>query len=260
MSKRFSGNNKMEKLWKKQWKYKEVHYLPRGIVPIALVLVFIVSDYTFISQLLNFYFYDEAWRGILASITIAILIDVTPTILAVCLMIQTKKRVHYIGIGVLTLMLTVLFGFLAYVRINSSDLIFSIGSSSLISAANTIKDTGIKSGQLGMSWLFVALPIATSILSFIIGVISDNSVKKTYTDKVWSVKFYDDITQIEAAKLELKHVLNNNFDENMDAKYELAISDNKAEEELIYDKLKLMQAFACGNPQAASEIFIRKIE
>ena len=64
MSKNISKNNRIEEVWKKQQEYKEVHYLPRGVVPITLVLAFIVSDYTFISQLLDFYFYDEAWRGI----------------------------------------------------------------------------------------------------------------------------------------------------------------------------------------------------
>jgi len=252
--------NKIEEMWKEQQKHKEVHYLPRGIVPVILVIAFIISDYTFISQLLDFYFYDEAWRGILASIVIAILIDVTPVIIAACIMIPHKRKIHYIGIGSLTSMLAALFGFLGYVRINSAELIFSIGSTSLVSAAHNAADMAISPGQAGMSWLFVVLPIATSVLSFIIGIISDSSLKETYTNKVWGAALYDDITHLEAEKIELKHVLDSDFDGETDAKYALALSDNKAEEELTFDKLKLTQAFACKNPQAAAEIFARKID
>lgn len=259
MSKLKTRSNRIEDMWKEQENNAKIHYLPRGVVPVALILLFVFSDYMFISQLLDYYFCDEVWKGNLASLVIAAIIDVSPTIIAACIMIKPKKTIHYIGIALLGLIEIILFGVIGYARLNSADLIFSMSSTSLISAANSVEDSSVSAGQTAMSWLFVVLPIATSVLSFVIGIICEGNFSDTYVKKKWKAKIYNKVADDEAAKIELRDVINRQLDKNTDEKHKLAVDNVNAEEQITYDKLKLIHAMACRNPQATSEIFSRKI-
>jgi len=260
MKKYTTKNAEIEQYYKTVQSYKEVHYLPGGWAAVGLILAFIVSDYTFISQLLEYYFVDEAWRGILASVVLAILADVSPSILAACIMVEPKKKVHYAGIASISAMLVALFSFLGYVRLNSADLIFSISSTSLGSAVNQATDTSLSAGQHGMSWLFVILPIATSILSFIISIVSDSNVKKEYTDKLAAKNFDDQITALEVDKIEIQDTMERNFEDYVNDLKQLAIDNHRTDAMIVKDKLKLVQAMASGDPQAADNIFAKKVE
>ena len=228
-----------------------------GLVPSVLIAAFIVSDFSFISQLLEYYFVDAVWRGWLASGVLALLADITPTILAACIMIQNKKKIHYVGIDALTTMLAALFAFLGYVRLNSADLIFSLSSTSLVSVVNQTAETSLSAAQIGMSWLFVILPIATSILSFIIAAVSDGKAKREYSERVAGANWYDHISMLEAEKIEIEDLISSDFESYVDELKQLALSDNNAEKAIIKNKMKLLQAMAAGKPQAASEIFKR---
>lgn len=249
--------NKVRAMLKEKKKKNDVHYLPQGFIPMVLVLTFIASDYIFISQLLEHYFNEAQWRGVVASIIIAIIIDVSPTIIAACLMTKSKQKIHYIGVVALTVVEFALFALLGYVRVNSADLIFSIKSTSLKSATSAAKETALTSGQTGMSWLFVALPIATSILSFIIGIMTDGNSENRINDKIWVTKLYDEMAQDEADRIELQHVIDSDLEGDSDKKLELTIKDVEAYKKITYDRMSILQAIASGNPQAASEIFAR---
>ena len=83
---------------------------------ISLIVAFIISDFCFISQLIEYYFVDEVWRSVLASAVIAIFVDVSPSILAACVMVKKKSKGHYCSIVGILLTLIIIFCSLAYVR------------------------------------------------------------------------------------------------------------------------------------------------
>ena len=222
--------NKVRAMLKEKKKKNDVHYLPQGFIPMVLVLTFIASDYIFISQLLEHYFNEAQWRGVVASIIIAIIIDVSPTIIAACLMTKSKQKIHYIGVVALTVVEFALFALLGYVRVNSADLIFSIKSTSLKSATSAI-----------LFWYSY----------------DDGNSENRINDKIWVTKLYDEMAQDEADRIELQHVIDSDLEGDSDKKLELTIKDVEAYKKITYDRMSILQAIASGNPQAASEIFAR---
>lgn len=234
--------------------YKEIQYLPRSGIAIALILAFIVADYCFISQLLEYYFVDEVWRSVLASAVIAIIVDVSPSILAACIMVKNKSKGHYFGIVSILMTLVAMFTFLGYVRLHSVDLIFSLSSTSLGSAMNQATDTALTAGQTGMGWLFVFLPIATSVLSFMISIMTDGA-GKTYKDKLAANAFYDYETLAEVKKLELRHVINRDFDGFVNELEALELDDKRTDASILKSKLRFRQAKVASDPQTTDNIF-----
>lgn len=260
MSKFKTKSNRIEDMWKEQENNSKIHYLPRGVVPVILVMLFIFSDYIFISQLIDNYFYDAAWKGVVGSCIISVIIDVSPTFFAAFIMSKSKKLHHYISFVLLLCLDLSIFAFLGVTRLNSADLIFSTGSTSLVSATNSVTESTVSAGQTALSWLFIVLPMATSVLSFIVGIMSDSKSNEKYINKKWKAKVQNMVADDEAAKIELKDVIDRQLGKNTDEKHKLAVDNVIAEELITYDKLKLMHAMACRNPQATSEIFSRKIE
>lgn len=240
----------------KEKDYKEIHYLPRSGVAISLIVAFIISDFCFISQLIEYYFVDEVWRSVLASAVIAIFVDVSPSILAACVMVKKKSKGHYCSIVGILLTLIIIFCSLAYVRLHSVDLIFSISSTSLGSTMNQTADTALTAGQLGMGWLFVFLPIATSVLSFIISIMSDGT-GKTYKEKMAANDLYDYETLSKIKELELRHVINRDFDGLVNDLEDLEMDDKRMAALILKNKLRLKQAMLASDPQTTDNIFAK---
>mgnify|MGYP004661610097 FL=1 len=240
----------------KEKDYKGMHYLPRSGVAISLIVAFIISDFCFISQLIEYYFVDEVWRSVLASAVIAIFVDVSPSILAACVMVKKKSKGHYCSIVGILLTLIIIFCSLAYVRLHSVDLIFSISSTSLGSTMNQTADTALTAGQLGMGWLFVFLPIATSVLSFIISIMSDGT-GKTYKEKMAANDLYDLETLSKIKVLELRHVINRDFDGLVNDLEDLEMDDKKMDALILKNELRLKQAMLASDPQTTDNIFAK---
>lgn len=250
---------KIEDIWKTQQDFNEIHYLPKGMAAILLIIAFTCSDFLFIKQIVEYYFTEAEWMIYVSAAIISILIDVSPSILAACIMKKPKKRIDYIGIGVTLTLLALMFILIGGLRINSADLMFSTNSTTLRSAVSEMAGPAVTPGQAWISAVYVVIPVFTSVLSFLIAVMDNNASRVTYADKMAGGSLYDQITQMEAEQIEIGHVLNKDFDSYVDEMEAIALSNNEAENVIALEKLKLAQAMHTGDPQAASEIMARKI-
>lgn len=252
MNKKLINNIDIVEGWKKQKNHDDFHFIPSDFRVFLLVIFFVFSDLMFIHQLVDAYFYDTEVMSWLTSLVVAVLIDVSPTTIAASIGVKNKGPKHYAAIVMATIALILGFVMIGYVRINSSELIFSTNNSSLISASQSVTDKAsiITKGQLGMTLLFVLIPVFTSVLSFVIGILANNDSEKKLTNQLEGYNIYNEISERIANSMEMKMVMDTDFDSYVDEKHKLEVMNAKADKEITMDYMKIMQAIACaGSPE-----------
>lgn len=250
-----------ERYYKTVQKMNEVSYLPTyNSVAMVLCLFFIFLDYVCIYQLVSGYMVETVLNSVMLSLGIAITIDISPSILAGCIRSlsdkpkEERKVYDYVGVIVIPMLIT-FFVLMAFVRIHSQDMIFSTADTGIQSAIGQAAATSQASkGTLWMSYLFIFVPIATSIITFAISISSSMSDKKDYVNNVTKLALIDEITENKMKELEAQQLLDKNLKMRDKALFELEKEKNRIAAELAMDLVELEVAKALQDPQAADEI------
>lgn len=248
--------------WKKEQKREEFKFMSSNPKIAFLVILFIISDLMFIHQLIEAYFYDTEVMGWFTSIVVAVLIDVSPSTIASGIERKNKSLKHYFAIAISVVALILGFVILAYIRIHSSDIIFSVESTSLISSQHGggVQKGRISRGMQGMTWLFILIPIFTSILSFTLTMLCESDAEKTLIDRMKGYNLYNEISESIADSMEMKQVMDTDFEAIVDKKYNIAILNIETDAQVTMDTMKLMQAIACGGSPEVHRILRSEVK
>lgn len=247
----------VDRLLAGEQEYNEVHYLPTSKVGLAIVLICIISDYIFFEQIIDYHFTESIMMVRMVAFIMALAIDIIPTILVGCMVKQSKSKLEYVAMVILVLIEFSLFLLNALMRIYDADLIFSTDSTVLQSAMNTVVKVN-KGGQKWLALILCIMPVATSVISFMIGVLDNNAFRKTHMEEKALLGILDEMAQVEAEMIEIEHVSKRNFEKYVDEHEKLVLADNQSNRILTYDTLRLTQALAAGHPQAASDIMAKR--
>lgn len=237
---------------KKKYNLNEVNYFPSSRIGKLLVILFIVSDFMFIWQLVDLYFTENILISIATSFVIACLIDISPSILAGFIAEKEKKFIHYVAMFIIALALIASFVALAFLRFNSEELIYKLDSNKILSLQDQQQNEKLdyKPGYMWMSVLFCIIPLFTSIVSFSIGLFENSKNKEIYLNKKYAIKNTEELFNLEANNLELELELKRNLDE-MNEKYrKLELDDIQNKKIIAKEFVKFQMAQAVKTPQA----------
>lgn len=257
IKKRNSTN--IEDVLKKEQYFNEVHYLPKNIWALVLVFFFVFLDSLFIYQIITGYFVEAPKISLASTIGLAILIDVSPSILAGCISVKNKKRIHYAGMIATSVLLLASFLFLAMVRIHSGDMIYSVSSTTIQSALQTtVKETVENKGQQWVTALYCIMPVFTSVLSFMIGVFENSESRELFQRKISGNHLYNEITKKMVNEMEIEAELKRDLMGMNEKKKALVLSDLETDALILKEKIKLQCACAVGTPQALDNMMKKK--
>lgn len=244
----------MEEAWKRQNQTQAVHILPSGKLAIFLVVFFIAVDFFFLRGIIEYLFTDSELMVNISAIAVAVIIDVSPSVLAGILMIQRKTRIQKTGAIGITIMLLVFFALLAGLRLNASDMVYSTSSTALVSTINGKDEAVAHPAELWMSLVYCLVPVATSVLSFMIGMTQNKKLEEEYQRKISANRLYDEIASRQANVIELEAIIGSDLLGYNQKLKELELSNLEADKQITKERLRLAQALALGTPEGASNM------